>query len=229
MITVLAPAYNEAPVIEKLVRAVMGALKGSFEFELLIVDDGSSDETPYILKRLQREYPNLVVVRHSENRGLGAGLMTGFRSARGNIIVTMDANLSHDPKLIPEIVATLENSVDIVIASRFVKGGGMEGVPLWRNLISRAGNMVLGVFLRMGVRDHTSGFRGYRAKLVKEIRNVSKGFEAQLEILLALNSTRVPVVKEVPLMLKNRGAGESKMRYFQLVPRYLRAIYLLVH
>lgn len=229
MITVLAPAYNEALIIEKFVRAVMGALRGSFEFELVIIDDGSTDETPYILKRLQREYSSLVIVRHPENRGLGAGLLTGFKAARGDVIVTMDADLSHDPVLIPELVATVESGADIVIASRYVKGGGMEGVPWWRALISRFGNMVFGVVLKMGVKDHTSGFRAYRAEVVKELSSISKGFEAQLEILLAVKSTRVPVVKEVPLMLKNRGGGESKMRYLYLVPRYLRFLYLTVH
>lgn len=126
LLTVLAPAYNEEPVIEKFVHEVMRTLNGVFSFELVIVNDGSTDSTGSILERLQKDYDNLVVIRHSINRGLGAGLKTGFTRARGRIIVTLDADLSQSPGLIPSLTMEIVKGADMVIGSRYIDGGGME-------------------------------------------------------------------------------------------------------
>lgn len=211
-------AYNEEPVIEQFIRTVMETLKGVFSFELLIVDDGSRDNTAGILERLKLEYNSLVVVTHPVNRGLGAGLKTGFENARGNIIVTLDADLSQTPGLIPRMVEEIEKGADVVIGSRYVKGGGMVGVPWWRGAISRLGNYFLRTVAGIRVRDCTSGMRAYRSSVVRQLDNIGTGFEVQFCILKEIRNAKFT---EVPLALVSRVAGQSKMRYLWLAPKYL--------
>lgn len=199
----------------------MRELTGVLDFELLIVNDGSSDRTGEILSRLQQEYDNLVVVTHSVNQGLGAGLKTGFCHANGDVVVTLDADLSQPPNLIPRLVEEVSKGVDVVIGSRYVKGGGMDGVPWWRVVISRLGNWLIRQALSIKVKDCTSGMRVYRKEVVQNLEDIGTGFEVQLKILQQIGNVRF---SEVPLLLTNRLAGESKMRYLRLVPKYLFTI-----
>jgi dolichol-phosphate mannosyltransferase len=215
-VTVLAPAYNEEATIERFVSAVTDRLEDGWE--ILVVDDGSSDATPERLVELATRYPALRVVTHVHNRGIGAALATGFAAIGDGVIVTMDADLSHPLELFPDLVEGCV-SADACYGSRFVPGGGMVGVPLWRKAVSRVANVALRTVYGSKVRDLTTGYRAYRAEAVHELDLVGTGFETQLEItirLLAAGRT----IREVPLMLENRVAGESKMRYIRLIPAY---------
>jgi dolichol-phosphate mannosyltransferase len=223
-VTLLAPAFNEAPVIEAFVATVLACLEP--EWDLLLVDDGSTDGTSAILDRLQTESPQVHVVAHPQNRGLGAALVTGFSAATGDVIVTLDADLSHPLDLIPQLVAGTADA-DAVYASRFVPGGGMVGVPRSRAVISGAANRVLRRAFRSPVRDLTTGMRAYRRASVSQLPINATGFEAQLEITVRL-VTAGARIDEVPLLLTVRAAGESKMRYGSLIPRYGRAVVRLL-
>ena len=221
MITILAPAYNEEPVIEKFVHSVMRTLQGVFSFELIIVNDGSTDGTGEILSCLRMQYDNLVVVTHPTNQGLGAGLVTGFKHSQGDIVVTMDADLSQSPELVMSLVKQIKNGADIVIGSRYVPGGGMEGVPWWRQAISRLGNVLIRTITSIPAKDCTSGLRAYKKYLLDDLKEVGKGFDVQLTLLRQLYINCSPIIKEVPLLLKERVAGQSKMRYLTLIPKYI--------
>ena len=220
-VSIVAPAFSEEEVIESFVRGVQNAMEGAFkDLEVVIVDDGSTDGTHAILERLRQEYGNLVVLKHPMNRGLGAGLETGFRAAKGDVIVTMDADGTHDPGLIPKMVAAIQNGADVVVASRYVPGGGMDGVPRWRQAASIVGNLVLGRLMGWPVCDGTSGFRAYRREVIGRLEGLPAGFEVQGEILRRLG--KGIWVAEVPLRLTARQGGRSKMRYAGLLYRYLR-------
>jgi dolichol-phosphate mannosyltransferase len=203
-------------VIEPFLRALADVAGPGWE--ILVVDDGSADATPAILSRLVDEVVVLRVVTHERNQGLGAALRTGFAAARGDVVVTMDADLSHPISLLPAMIDGC-GAADAVFASRFVPGGGMAGVPAKRRLISVVGNLGLRLLFRSRVRDLTTGFRAYRTAVVRDLDLRATGFEIQLEIALALISAGRQVA-EVPLMLGVRAAGASKMRYLPLVPRY---------
>jgi dolichol-phosphate mannosyltransferase len=223
-VTVLAPAYNEEEVIESFVRRVAARL--GHGAELLVVDDGSVDGTGGILARLSEHLPQLRVVTHVENRGMGAALVSGFQAAHGQVIVTIDADLSHPLELVDELIARTD-AADAVFASRFVRGGGMAGVPRLRSALSTVGNRFLRVLFRAPVRDLTTGMRAYRADAVRPLRLAGQGFETQLEIsirLLAAGS----LIDEVPLVLGARAAGRSKMNYVALVRPYARMVRLLL-
>ncbi|HSG80535.1 MAG TPA: glycosyltransferase family 2 protein [Acidimicrobiia bacterium] len=223
-VTVLAPAYDEEPVLGTFVFAMLDVLEPGWE--LLIVNDGSADLTGELAERLAAEHESVRVVHHEVNRGLGAALATGFAEARGEIVVAMDADLSHPPAMIAGLVAACED-VDAVFASRFVPGGGMEGVPLLRRAISRVGNLVFRFLFWSTVRDMTTGFRAYRTSVMRDLELTAEGFEAQLEITVRLLRRRA-AIREVPLLLSTRIAGMSKMRYLALVPRYGRAVVRLL-
>ena len=215
-VTVLAPAYNEEDSIERFVSAVIDRLEDGWE--ILVVDDGSSDSTPERLSRLCEQNPALRVVTHAHNRGIGGALATGFTAIGDGVIVTMDADLSHPLDLLPVLVEGCV-SADACYGSRFVPGGGMVGVPLWRRGISNVANVILRALYRSPVRDLTTGYRAYRADVVRDLELVGTGFETQLEITIRLLSAG-RVIDEVPLMLESRVAGESKMRYVRLIPAY---------
>ena len=214
-VTFLAPAYNEEAVIRGFVGTAVGHLPPGGE--LLIVDDGSTDATAEILEALDT-VPELRVVTHEANRGIGAAIKTGFSEAHGEVIVAMDADLSHSMEIVSMMIARCETA-DAVYASRYVRGGGMVGIPWWRKAISRIANLLMRLVFMSPVRDLTTGYRAYRTEAVRDLGVTSSGFEVQLEItirLLAAGRT----ISEIPLMLTNREGGESKMRYLRLIPRY---------
>lgn len=223
-ITILAPAFNEEAVITAFVTRVLA--ETTPDTRLLVVDDGSSDATPRLLAELAGRHPRLKVVTHADNRGLGAALVTGFRAAETPVVVTMDADLSHPLELVPRLAAGCD-SADAVFASRFVPGGGMTGVPLFRRVISRVGNGVMRRLLRVRVRDMTTGFRAYRTTALRDLELTGTRFETQLEITVRLVH-RGARIDEIPLVLTTRAAGESKMRYLPLLPRYGRMFLTLL-
>lgn len=222
--TILAPAYNEEDVIARFVEQVVPTLAAGDE--LLVVDDGSNDATADILRRLLAEHPRLRVVTHVRNQGLGAALVTGFAAASGDVVVTLDADLSHPLELVPVLVEAC-GSFDAAYASRFVPGGGMEGVPGLRAFISRVGNAVIRRLLRIPVRDTTTGFRAYRRDTIEGLTLRGTRFEVQLEITARLVHHKARIV-EIPMMLTTRAAGESKMRYLALLPAYGRMFLRMV-
>lgn len=221
-LTVLTPAFNEEDVIERSCAEILDALPD--DAELLVVDDGSVDATPKLLAAAAAADERVRVVTHPTNRGLGAALSTGFANATGDVIVTMDADLSHPVALLEELVSACLQG-DAAFASRYMAGGGMHGVPWWRQAISKSANGVLRRVLRLPVRDITTGYRAFRADVVRGLPLESTGFEVQLELSARLVAADRKIV-EVPLVLEQRAAGMSKMRYFRLIPRYMKAFAL---
>lgn len=223
-VSLVVPAYNEEEVIELFATAALAAMEPGWE--LLIVDDGSTDATPGILRRLAGGDPRVGVVTHDRNRGMGAALATGFRQASGDVIVTMDADLSHPFELVPRLVSACTRA-DAAYGSRYVPGGGMEGIPWKRAAVSRVANLGLRVVFGTHVRDLTTGFRAYRAEAVRGLPLAGTGFETQLEISVRLAAAGRRIA-ELPLVLAGRAAGASKMRYAKLVPRYGRMVLRLL-
>lgn len=219
MVTILAPAYNEELVIEQFVNQIELSLDTFVkQWELLIINDGSSDKTKIIVESLTNKYKNLRLINHEYNKGIGKALETGFKDAKGDIIITMDADCSHSPNIIKELVENINNGYDVVIASRYVKGGGMHEVPLWRQYISKCGNICFRAITHIHIKDTTTGYRAYSKKVIGNLDDLPNGFEVQLEILNRLKNYNI---KEIPLVLTNRAAGQSKMNYIHLLIGYI--------
>lgn len=169
---ILLPAFNEAASLESLlVKIADEACSLDWDFLIIVGDDGSSDATAEILHRLRTSIP-LEVVLHKINRGLGETSRDLFEraaelSGHGDVIIRMDGDDTHEPQYMAAMVAELEKGFDVVVASRFLPGGGQLGVSLYRALISRAANLFMKVFFPIqGLREYSCGYRAYRAELI---------------------------------------------------------------
>ena len=169
-LAVVVPMFNEAEGAEECVRRVSAVLDGlRSRSVLVVVDDGSTDGTGEILQRIGVATPRLVRVAHPHNHGYGAALRTGVEeAARGgyDYVLFMDSDLTNDPRHIPDFLARMEEGYDVIKASRYVKGGGVLGVPAWKRAISRLGNHLARRLLGVPVRDCTNGFRAVKTALL---------------------------------------------------------------
>ncbi len=222
MISIVVPAYNEEEVIARFLEACVKDIRLDDPFEIVIVNDGSTDATPEIVRGFQEKYSFIRLVDHGVNRGLGKALETGFAAARGGVVVTMDSDLTHPPSMIKDLVDGIKG-VDICIASRYVRGGGMEDVPAWRVFVSRAANLVFDLILWTSIQDLSSGFKAYRAEHIKKAPIKASGFECQMEIMLYFIKNHLKH-REIPLMLKNRQFGTSKFRFVKMGMKYVRSL-----
>jgi len=239
MLVVLLPAYNEAASLPPLLPKIASALEEhDGESLVLLVDDGSSDRTAETAVETGGDHGLRVEVeQHGRNLGLGRALKTGFRRARelagrDGFVVAMDTDDTHDPGLIPMMIARLEEGHDVVIASRYAPGGREVGLSTVRRVLSRGASFLLTVFSPVrGARDYTCGYRAYRGSILEEAHRVwgddfisEEGFVASAEILLKLGRLGARVA-EVPLVLRyDLKGGASKMRVGSTIGRYLRLV-----
>lgn len=212
----MLPAFNEAPNLPSLIEAIVAVQQQSNrDLTVLIIDDGSTDDTAAVTQSLQIHFPSVQSLQHHQNCGLGAGIRSGLAYARQygfTTAIVMDADLSHNPQDLPAFWAALDKGADLVIGSRYVRGGGMEGVPWWRRTISNVGNRVGRHILGVAIRDMTSGFRGFRVATAGNLPLEEDGYGIQLEAVVKAAAAPMCIV-EVPITLKLRRFGSSKMLY----------------
>lgn len=215
-ISVLLPTYNERenlPIIVWLL--VKYFTEASLSFEIIIIDDGSPDGTLDVAKELQRIYgeEQIVLRPRAKKLGLGTAYIHGLKHAQGEFIVIMDADLSHHPKFIPEMLKIQsEGNFDLVSGTRYALGGGVFGWDFMRKLISRTANYVAQVLLRPGASDLTGSFRLYKRDVLERLVNscVSKGYVFQMEMIVRARQQGL-TVGEVPISFVDRVYGESKL------------------
>ena len=206
MISIVIPTFNEKENLEELLRRIDSTLRG-LNYEVIIVDDNSPDGTAEEALKLSDRYPVRVMLR-AERLGLSSAVLDGIKMARGDIICVMDADLQHPPELLKELYERiLEN--EIVIASRYVKGGSVEGWSLLRRLISRSSILLARLLIPKvrGIRDTSSGYFMLRRECINPEVN-PRGFKILLEILAKTECTRI---YEVPYSFGLRRHGESKL------------------
>ncbi len=231
----LLPAYNEALAIGPLLERARDALDGS-DYHVVVVDDGSTDGTAAEAGKYLGRLP-LTVLRRPANGGLGAAMATGIAHVRrcraSGYLVTMDADNTQDPALIPRMVAAAESGADLVVASRFVPGGEAIGVPFVRRLLSGGASLLFGLAIgARGVRDYTCGYRCYRMALIERLAERfhplirARGFPVMTE-LLAKAAAEGARCTEVPLVLRyDLKPGRSKLRLIPTLMEYVRVMLL---
>jgi glycosyltransferase involved in cell wall biosynthesis len=203
--------FNEAGNVAPIVREVESVLKDMGEHEIICINDGSRDDTLERLRGLERDIPSLRVVTYSTNRGMGYALKQGFKEARGDVIVTIDADGTFSPRDIPFLVEKI-GEYDIVIGSPYIKGGTLSGIPFHRKLISKLGNAVLAWSIPFNVRSTTTVFRAYKREVLESIDIESNKMEINPEILAKAGALGFQF-KEVPVRLTTRTEGESKFNF----------------
>lgn len=211
---VVLPTYNEAANIDRFLRAVREAAP---ETDVLVVDDGSPDGTGPLAQRLADELGRIEIMNRPGKSGLGSAYRDGFdrvlTSGKYDVVVSMDADMSHDPARIPEFIRLVADGADLVIGSRYVTGGGTTDWPVRRQLLSKWGNMYTRTILGVPSRDCTSGYRAYRADALAAIDPTSTSAEgyAFLTELVRRLATRGSVIVESPIIFRDRTEGKSKM------------------
>lgn len=213
MISVVIPIKNEAKNLPKILK-IINSLKLK-EHDIIIVDDDSQDGTQEILKKLSKKYPIYSIIR--KNRaGYGSALKEGFEKAlskKSDVIITMDADFSHNPQEIPKLVEKIKQGNNIVIGSRYVKFGKIKNWSLLRRFLSRSANAFTQILLSTKIKDNTSGFRAYSPVILKKItpKLKSNSYTILEEILFIARKENAKII-EVPITFKDRTKGASKAR-----------------
>jgi dolichol-phosphate mannosyltransferase len=220
---VVIPTYNERDSLPHLIRQLMELPS----VRVLVVDDGSPDGTGEIAENLSSTYPGRVDVMHRPRpAGLGSAYIEGMQMALGyrtDLIAQMDADLSHDVRYLPDLIAATERA-DLVIGSRYVPGGGVSNWSLDRRLLSRFANFYVRAVTGLGVRDATAGYRCWRRDTLTRLplaRLKSSGYSFQVEMVWETVQRGLRVA-EVPIVFVERTLGRSKMNW----PVILESIWL---
>jgi dolichol-phosphate mannosyltransferase len=237
MLYVMLPAYNEEKSLPKLLEAYYRTFRDrEMDYRVVVVDDGSKDRTAEVARSFA-DRMSIEVIPHGVNKGLGAAMRTGFRHlaevcAKDDFVVTMDADNTHDPALIPSMIEAASSGYDVVIASRYAAGGEEVGLSPHRKVLSRGASFILGTAFPMeNVRDYTCGYRLYRGSLVKALHErfgdglvTENSFVCMAEILVRSGYAGARV-GEVGLVLRyDLKEGASKMKTLYTIWRYLRFI-----
>jgi len=226
-IHLILPAFNEGANLGPLFNS-FGELPEVSSFRFHLVNDGSTDNTLDVLQQIDKQV-DLKLINHTTNQGLSKTLQTGLLSAvqetgPQDIIVFMDADNTHLPAQVPELVKVIFNGADIAIASRYQKGTTIEGLSNFRKSFSLVASTLFRVFLPVkGVKDFSCGFRAIKAKLITRLSPTEldqifslKGFACTTALLLALTRDKSVSVQEIPMKLKyNQKRGVSKMNLKQ--------------
>ena len=210
MVLVVIPTYDERDNVTPMSEAV---LQQGEDFEILFVDDGSPDGTGDVIDSLVKKNPRIHVLHRQKKEGLGRAYVAGFLHALelgAQKIVQMDCDFSHNPKDLPRLV---ESDGDLVIGSRYVKGGSTPGWPFKRRLISRAGGIFIRTVTGMPIKDPTGGFKCWKREVLEslDLNSVqSAGYSFQLEMNHRTWKTGF-TIKELPISFTDRVQGYSKI------------------
>jgi len=229
--SVLLPTYNERenlPIIVWLL--VKYFTEADIDYEIIVIDDGSPDGTLEAAKQLETIYGSdrIVLKPRAKKLGLGTAYVHGIKYATGNFIIIMDADLSHHPKFIPQLIKKqAERDYDVVSGTRYVGDGGVNGWDLKRKIISRGANYVTQVLLRPGASDLTGSFRLYKKDVLLKLVSscVSKGYVFQMELIIRARQFGY-TIGEVPISFVDRVYGESKLGGNEIVGFVKGLLYL---
>lgn len=214
-ILAIIPTYNEAENIPVLMDRLFSVFdKNKIDGSVIIIDDNSQDNTGKVAQDLNKKYP-IEVVQRAGKLGLGSAYKEGFKKIKdkNDVILTMDADLSHNPDHIPEFIKRIEQGYDLVIGSRYVPGGGLTNISKSRRIISKCANFLAKIVLNIPIRDCTSAFRCYKRKVLQDMdlsKIKSDSYDFLEEILYACLKKGYKIV-EVPIIFKDRERGISKL------------------
>jgi dolichol-phosphate mannosyltransferase len=212
--TVCLPTYNERENLEPMIDALARVLRDGDR--VLVIDDGSPDGTGDIADDLAARLDFVDVLHRPRKEGLGPAYVAGFRAALAGgaeLVLEMDCDFSHDPNDVPRLIAAAEDGADLVLGSRYVRGGRIGNWGLVRRLISRGGSIYTALFLHMGVRDPTGGFKCFRRRVLETLdldAITPRGYAFQIETTWRVKQAGFRVV-EIPITFVDREAGDSKM------------------
>lgn len=212
-VLVITPTYDERDNLERFVGSVLDVLPDA---NVLVIDDASPDGTGEVADRLAARDARVSVIHRGAKLGLGTAYVAGFERALAegyDVAIEMDADLSHDPRFLPAFLEQIDRGADMVLGSRNIPGGGVEGWGLGRHLLSKGGSFYARTILGVGVRDLTTGFKAMTRRALEAIDPPtlrSNGYSFQIETTYRALKKGLSIV-EVPIVFVDRRAGRSKM------------------
>jgi len=224
-ISVVIPTFNEKKNITTLLTNVQTVLdKITPNYEIIIVDDNSPDGTGKIINAISEKNRKIKLISRPVKSGLGDAYKTGFQQVTGDIVLEMDADLSHDPHDIPKFLRYIKNS-DIIIGSRYIKGGGNHNRSKKRIIISKVANFLASIFFNLHLHDCTSGYRLYKRKVIDTIIPYihCQKYTFQVEILEKAKLFHFSIA-EVPIIFRDRMTGKSKFNLSE-VSEFLKELF----
>lgn len=227
-LSIIIPTYNERKNIVKILDSLGNTIPREMDAEIIVVDDNSPDGTSNTVEEYARTFKengrSIQIIKRHNKRGLSSAIVTGIERARGEDVVVMDSDLSHPPQTIPRMIEELRNSdCDIVVASRYVKGGSVSGWPFKRKLISKGATKIAQHGLGIKIKDPMSGFFAFKRHIINNIKFDAIGYKILLEILVKARGAKVT---EIPYHFIDRTSGSSKLDISVTVD-YLRSIWKL--
>jgi dolichol-phosphate mannosyltransferase len=224
-LSLIVPTYNERKNIPELYDRIKKSF--DFSFELIVVDDNSPDGTAEVAEALNIEYGNVKVCKRPCKLGLSSAVLHGFDHANGNILAVIDADLQHPPEILSEMFSEMFKGNDLVVASRYVKGGGIENWKFSRKLFSRGAIMLAHILLPRSrkIADIMSGCFMLRKDTLSNAKLNPLGFKILLEIL---SKCRCDKITEIPYTFTNRINGKSNLNHKE-IQNYLILLYRLFY
>ena len=227
LVSIVIPVFNEeagVPQLKDRLASVRATWDPAVELEFIFIDDGSSDRTGAVLREMFANDNHARVLAHERNRGIGAAFRTGFSVCRGSIVCTIDADCSYGPENLQKLVAAIKTGQgDVAVASPYHPDGKVEGVPRWRLVLSRGCSCLYGLMAPVQLYTYTSVFRAYRSKVIRTISFQEDGFVSASEILIRAAESGYRIV-EVPMTLRARKIGQTKMKIVRTIRGHLRLI-----
>jgi len=223
-VSVLIPTLNEAGNISDLLKRTINSLDSiNIDYEILVIDDASPDNTADIAEKVLGQNGR-VIRRKTDNKSLSHSVIDGIKQAKGDIILVMDGDGSHPPELIPSFIAGLYAGYDLIIGSRYVKGGSTLNFPLTRKIISHFACFIGKIVT--SVKDNTSGFFCIRKKALEDAKLTPIGFKIGLEVFVKAD---IHSFKEIPYTFANRKKGESKLNLKPILEYLYQVLSLLFY
>jgi len=228
-VSIIIPTYNESQNILKILKSIGEFLPKNILAEAIVVDDNSPDGTGKIVENYLKDFKKITgytidVIHRTAKKGLSSAILSGIQQARGDTIVVMDSDFSHPPQIIPRMLDALKKyQCDIVIASRYVKGGKIRGWPLKRKLLSKLATVIAKKGLKVSTLDPMSGFFAFKRPIIKGLKFDAIGFKMLLEILVKTKGVKV---WEIPYTFTDRQFGSSKVTLSTAID-YARSVWRL--
>jgi polysaccharide deacetylase family protein (PEP-CTERM system associated) len=229
-VSVVIPCYNEEPTLPYLantLRSVEQELSEKYAVNFIFVDDKSTDDTAAKIDELFADRPNVKLIRHEQNKGVAAGILTGLRAAETEIVCSMDCDCTYDPHELVKMIPMLTEEVDLVTASPYHPKGGVRNVPEWRLFLSKGASFLYRRVLKAKLSTYTSCFRIYRRSAMANLEIKENGFLGVAEMLGKLDLSGGHIA-EYPAVLEVRLFGFSKMKTARTILGHLKLLsYLL--
>lgn len=228
-ISIIIPTYNESENIIKILHSIGEILPKNIPTQAIVVDDNSPDGTGKIvedyLKNVKKIADYTIEIIHRKAKdGLGSAILKGIQQAKGDTIVVMDSDFSHPPQIIPKLIESVKKyQYDIAVASRYIKGGKIQGWSLKRKIISKFATLIAKKGLGIDTKDPMSGFFAFKRNIIKGLNIDAIGYKILLEILV---KTRDVNIKEIPYTFQDREFGSSKLS-IKTVFDYYRSVWKL--